>query len=78
MIQQSNTKKKRDKKVNIMSYIEKPKSKYMYQHLYCCTSSQSHNDAFNEEQKLTPHCMLKTASGIFSLQKAESKRKLEK
>ena len=42
-------------------YTHKPKSKAKEQRFYCCSSSQSHSEAFNTEQTLTPHCKFKTA-----------------
>ena len=42
-------------------HTHKTKSKAKEQRFYCCSSSQSHSEAFNMEQTLTPHRKFKTA-----------------
>ena len=42
-------------------HMYKTKSKARQQRFYSCFSSQSHSEAFNTEQTLTPHCKFKTA-----------------
>ena len=42
-------------------YTHTTKSKAKEQRFYCCSSSQSHSEAFNMEQTLAPHCKFKTA-----------------
>jgi len=54
---------------NPYMHLTKPKTKERC--FYCCSSYQSHNEAFNMQQMLTTHCKFKTApstglNGIFT------------